>query len=94
MNKSELISAIASHTEMTQKDVGAVIDAFEEVVTKNVSKGEKVALTGFVTFDRVDRKARTARNPQTGEAIKVAASKAVKVSVGAKFKAAVKGTKK
>ena len=94
MNKSELISAIASHTEMTQKDVGAVIDAFEEVVTKNVSKGEKVALTVFVTFDRVDRKARTARNPQTGEAIKVAASKAVKVSVGAKFKAAVKGAKK
>ena len=94
MNKSELISEIASDTEMTQKDVGAVIDAFEKVVTKTVSKGEKVALTGFVTFDRVDRKARTARNPQTGEAIKVAASKAVKVSVGAKFKAAVKGAKK
>ncbi len=94
MNKSELISAIAEKTEMTQKAVGDVIAEFENVVTAAVVKGDKVALTGFLSIERVERKARTARNPQTGEAIKVAASKAVKVSVGAKFKAAVKGVKK
>jgi DNA-binding protein HU-beta len=93
VNKSELISEIAKSTEMTQKDVGAVLDAFEATVTKHVAKGEKIAITGFITFDRVERKARVARNPQTGEPIKVAASKAPKISAGAKFKAAVKGKK-
>lgn len=93
MNKSELISAIAGKTDLTQKAVGEVLEAFEAEVTKAVAKGEKVALTGFITFDRVERKARTARNPKTGEPIKVAASKAPKISAGAKFKAAVKGKK-
>ena len=69
----------------------AVLLAFEDVVVENVAKGEKIVLSGFLSFERVERKARTARNPQTGEAIQVAASRAPKVSIGSTFKKAVKG---
>ena len=88
MNKTELIEAVAAHTKST---VAEVRGGFEDVVVATVKKGEKVALTGFVAFDRVDRKARTARNPRTGEEIKVPASKAPRLSAGASFKKAVKG---
>lgn len=89
MNKSELVTAIADHTAIDKKHVLAVIDGFETVITREVSKGEKIALTGFLTFERVARAARVGRNPQTGEAIQVKASKAPKVSAGASFKKAV-----
>jgi len=56
-----------------------------------VAQGEKVTVTGFVSFEQVQRKARTARNPQTGEAIQVKATKAPKVSIGASFKKVVRG---
>ena len=91
MNKTELVVAIATHTKVERKSVAAVLDGLEDVVSANVKKGEKVALTGFVSFERVDRKARTARNPQTGAPIKVKASKAPKVSAGATFKKVVNG---
>ncbi len=91
MNKSELVAAIATHTKVDRKQVAAVLDGLEDVVSVNVKKGEKVALTGFVSFERVDRKARTARNPQTGEPIKVKASTAPRVSAGATFKKVVNG---
>ena len=91
MNKSELVSAIATHTKVDRKQVAAVLGGLEDVVSVQVKKGEKVALTGFVSFERVDRKARTARNPQTGEAIKVKASKAPRVTAGATFKKVVNG---
>lgn len=91
MNKSELVAAIATHTKVERKAVAAVLDGLEDVVSASVKKGEKVALTGFLTFDRVERKARTARNPQTGEPVKVKASKAPRVSAGATFKKIVNG---
>ncbi len=91
MNKTELISAIAAHTDETSKTVATVLSGLEDVVFATVASGEKVAITGFVSFDRVERKARTARNPQTGEAIQVKASKAPRVSAGAAFKKVVKG---
>ncbi|MCL4446516.1 MAG: HU family DNA-binding protein [Actinobacteria bacterium] len=91
MNKPELVAAISSHTGVDGKSVAAVLNGFEAVVTNSVKKGEKVALTGFLSFERVERKARTARNPQTGEPIKVKASKAPRVSVGASFKKIVNG---
>jgi DNA-binding protein HU-beta len=92
VNKTELVDAIATKTGATKSTVSEVLGALEDVVVGNVSKGEKVVITGFVSFERVDRKARTARNPQTGEAIQVKASKAPKVSIGAAFKKAVKGS--
>jgi DNA-binding protein HU-beta len=92
VNKTELVEAIVEKTGATKNTVGEVIAALEDVVVHNVSRGEKVVITGFVSFERVERKARTARNPQTGEPIQVKASRAPKVSVGAAFKKAVKGS--
>ena len=91
MNKTELIEAIAGKVDAPKTQVAEIIAALEDGVVANVKKGEKVAITGFVSFERVDRKARLARNPQTGEEIKVPASKAPKVSAGASFKKAIKG---
>ena len=91
MNKAELVDAIAAESGAAKNTVAEVLKAFEDVVVKNVSSGEKIVLSGFLSFERVQRKARTARNPQTGEAIQVAASKAPKISIGSTFKKAVKG---
>ena len=91
MNKSELVDAIAAESGAAKNTVGDVLRAFEDVIVKNVVAGEKVVLAGFLSFERVERKARTARNPQTGEPIQVAASRAPKVSIGSTFKKAVKG---
>jgi len=91
VNKSELIAAVSTHTGIDAKSVATVLNGTEDVVTASVKKGEKVLITGFVSFDRVERKARTGRNPQTGEAIKVKASKAPRVSAGASFKKVVNG---
>lgn len=91
MNKPELVAAISNHSGVDAKSVSAVLNGFEAVVVNAVKKGDKIALSGFVSFERVERKARTARNPQTGEPIKVKASKAPRVSAGASFKKIVKG---
>ena len=91
MNKTELVEAIVTKTGATKSTVNEIVAALEDIVVHNVVKGEKVVITGFVSFERVERKARTARNPQTGEAIQVKASRAPKVSIGAAFKKAVKG---
>jgi DNA-binding protein HU-beta len=91
VNKSELIAAVAAHTSTDPKTVAAVLNGVEDVVGVTVKKGEKVTITGFVGFERVDRKARKVRNPRTGEAIRVKASKAPRLSAGASFKKLVNG---
>lgn len=91
VNKTELIEAVAAKADVPKSTAAEVINALEDVIVATVKKGDKVALTGFVSFERVDRAARTARNPQTGEPIQVAAKKAPKVSAGASFKKAVAG---
>jgi len=91
LTKSALIAAVAAHTGSTAKDVATVLAGFEDVVVANVAKGEKIVLSGFLTFDRAQRAARTGRNPHTGEAIKIKASKNPKVSAGATFKKIVNG---
>jgi DNA-binding protein HU-beta len=90
LNKSEVVAAIAAHTNLKQADVNSVIDALFAVVSAEVAKGEKVTIPGFLSFERTERAARTGRNPQTGETIQIAAGKSVKVSAGSKLKAAVK----
>ncbi|HVA69888.1 MAG TPA: HU family DNA-binding protein [Acidimicrobiales bacterium] len=90
MNKAELVEAIVAESGATKNTVAEVLKALEDVVVSNVSRGEKIVLSGFLSFERVERKARTARNPQTGEAIQVKASRAPKVSIGSTFKKAVK----
>ncbi len=90
MNKTELVEAVAADTGVSKSDVGAVIDAMFATVCDRVSKGEKVAIPGMLTFEQVERKARTGFNPQTKEPMPIPAGRAVKVSAGAKLKAAGK----
>lgn len=90
MNRSELVEAVMAESGVTRDTVAKILKAFENIVIANVSKGEKIALSGFLSFELVERKARIARNPQTGEAIHVAASRAPKVSTGSTFRKTVK----
>ena len=89
MNKTELIEAVAEAAGLTKTDSDKAVNAFIETVQSTVKGGDKVTIPGFGTFSVSERKARTGRNPQTGEAIKIAASKAPKFSAGSGFKAAV-----
>ena len=89
MNKTELIAAIASKSELTKKDAEKALAAFEDVVTEALVAGDKVQLVGFLTIDVVERAAREGRNPQTGEKMKIAASKAPRFKVGKKLRDAV-----
>ena len=86
MNKTELIAAIAEKTELSKKDAEKALKAFADVVAEELQKGEKVQLVGFGTFEVSERAAREGRNPQTGEVMKIAASKAPKFKAGKALK--------
>ena len=76
MNKTELTAALAAKTGFAKKDAEKALNAFVDVITESLAKSEKVQVVGFGSFEVKDRPARTARNPRTGEEIKVKASKA------------------
>ena len=86
MNKTELIAAVAEKADLTKAASGKAVDAIVEAITEELKKGEKVTLIGFGTFEVSERKARTARNPQTGEAIKIKAAAVPKFKAGAALK--------
>ncbi len=86
MNKTQLVEQIAADTAMGKPEVEKVIKSFINTVQNSVKKGEKVSLPGFGGWSQTQRKARTARNPRTGAAVKVPAGKGVKFTVGATFK--------
>ena len=86
MNKTELVAALADQTGLTKKDVEAVLKAFTDVVSGELKKGGKVQLVGFGTFEVSERAAREGRNPQSGEPMKIAASKAPKFKAGKALK--------
>ena len=90
MNKEELVQEVAKKAKVTQKEAAEVLNGFVETVQKAVSKGEKVTLVGFGTFESRKRAARTGRNPQTGKEIKIAAKTVPAFSAGKKFKELVK----
>mgnify|MGYP005770530345 CR=1 FL=1 len=90
MNKEELVKAVAANTKMSQKDTAEIIGATIEAIQKTVSKGKKVTLVGFGTFEARKRAARVGRNPQTGKEIKIAAKTVPAFSAGKKFKELVK----
>jgi DNA-binding protein HU-beta len=73
MNKAELVEAIAKTTEQSKADAERSLDAFIDIVTKNIKKKEGIKLVGFGTFAVSNRKARVGRNPQTGQEIKIPA---------------------
>ncbi|WP_030483396.1 HU family DNA-binding protein [Nocardioides aequoreus] len=89
MNKSQLRDAVAEHAGLTNADAERALDAVLTAVTTAVAGGDKVTLPGFGTFEARERSARTGRNPQTGEEIQIAASKAPAFKAGTAFKNAV-----
>ena len=86
MNKSDLIAAIAAKTGETKKNAEATLNAFVDVVTETLVKGDKVQLVGFGSFEVRKRAARKGRNPQTKEEIKIPASKAPVFKAGKALK--------
>jgi DNA-binding protein HU-beta len=89
LNKRELAAAIAERMDRDKRDVEAVVNEFVSTVTDTVAGGEPVVLTGFAKFVRVERGPRMARNPQTGEPVKVPAKKAARITALKAFKDAV-----
>lgn len=89
VNKSQLIDQIASEANISKAAAGRVVDAFVASVTGSLSKGDDVALVGFGTFTVRERAARTGRNPQTGQEIKIAAAKVPAFRPGKGLKDAV-----
>ena len=89
MNKTELVAAIAEKAGLSKKDAEGAVKAFTDTVAEQLKAGEKIQLVGFGTFEVAERAARTGKNPQTGEAIKIPASKAPKFKAGKALKDAV-----
>lgn len=92
MNKTELIAKTQENIEIevTKKDLGVIVDGVLKAIKDEVVAGGKVQLVGFGTFEAVERAARTGRNPLTGEALEISASKTPKFKAGKAFKDAVK----
>lgn len=86
MNKTELISAMAEKSGLSKKDTEKALDAFMDTVKNELKNGGKVQLVGFGTFEVSERAAREGRNPQTGETMKIAASKQAKFKAGKALK--------
>ncbi len=86
MNKAELIAAVAQSADLTKKDAEAAVSAITETITKALCEGDKVQLVGFGTFEVRAREARTGKNPRTGEAIEIAASKVPAFKAGKALK--------
>jgi DNA-binding protein HU-beta len=87
MNKGELVSKIADDTGLSRSQANAAIDSFADAVTKALKAGDKVTLVGFGTFTVSKRNARTGRNPQTGETIKIKAKKVARFKAGKELSA-------
>ena len=91
MNRRELVNAIAAHTETDAKTVDGVLRGFTDVVLATVSKGDPVVVTGFAKFAKIQTKARMGRNPATGAAIRIKASKKARITPLKGFKDVVLG---
>lgn len=89
MNKSELISHLATKHEVSKAEAGRIVETLLDAIVSTVKKGGTVSIPGFGSFKQHARAARTGVNPSTGDKIKIAAAKLPKFSPGAGFKAAV-----
>ena len=92
MNKSELIEQVADRADIKRAEAERALNSLTDVVKETLQRGGDVSITGFGKFSVAERGARQGVNPQTGERIQIAASKAPKFSAGADFKKALKGT--
>ena len=89
MNKAELVAKIAEDAGIAKTQANAALDSFVDAVTKTLKKGDKVTLVGFGTFSVTKRAARTGRNPQTGAALEIKASKVPSFKAGKGLKDSV-----
>lgn len=90
MNKQELIAKVAKDCDLSKAGATAVLDSVLDGILKSLKKGDPITFVGFGTFKAVQRKARTARNPQTGEPIKIPKRRVVRFTAGKALKTAVK----
>lgn len=89
MNKAALIEKLSKDADITKAQADTAIRSFTEAVAKTVKNGGKLTLAGFGTFSLGKRRARAGRNPKTGAALKIEASKTVKFTAGKVLKAAL-----
>lgn len=94
MNKAQLIDELSGHFDGNRRAAQNALEAVIGTITRQVAKGEQVAITGFGKFERRVRPAGTARNPQTGAVVKTRKKNVPKFTAGAEFKAVVNGEKK
>jgi DNA-binding protein HU-beta len=94
VNKSQLIDTIAARYQGNRKQAAHALESVLDTITREVARGEKVAITGFGSFEKRVRDARWVRNPRTGERIKAKKTAIPKFSAGADLKAVVSGAKK
>ena len=90
MNKQELIAKIASDTSSSRTAAAAAVESLIDGITKSLKKGDAITFVGFGTFKTTQRKARTARNPQTGVAIKIPKRRVVRFTAGKALRQAVR----
>lgn len=89
MNKTEFIERVAEKADVSTSEAQRYFEAFERVVTEKLKEGDEVRITGFGKFSVKERKAREGRNPQTGEKMKIAATKVPSFSAGNVLKEAI-----
>jgi len=90
VNKQDLVSKIAKDVELSKTAAAAAVDSFIDGITKALKKGDSITFVGFGTFKTSVRKARTARNPQTGASIKVPKRRVARFTAGTALKKAVR----
>jgi DNA-binding protein HU-beta len=90
VNRTELVSTVAGRASVSNAEADRVLGALQEVLIARVAEGEKVQITGLLSVERVERAARTGRNPATGEELHIPAGYGVKISAGSALKKAVK----
>ena len=94
MNKQDLVEVLSTRLQQSQKDASESIDALLDEIKKALAKGEAIRISGFGAFEQSVRAARQGRNPRTGEAVKIKATRVVRFRPAADFKAIVAGTRK
>lgn len=92
MNRRELASALAQRSGVPEEQADALLTALGDVLVDAVASGEGLRLPGLLSVERVERAARTGRNPRTGETLQIAASYGAKLTAGSKLKAAASGS--
>ena len=90
MTKQEIVAKIADDTGITKSSAAAAVESLIDAITRSLKKGNPVSLVGFGTFKTASRKARTARNPQTGAAIKIPKRRVPRFTAGKALKSAVR----